>query len=142
MMKDRIRVVLESPFNAKKPDGTKDEEGIRANVEYAERMARISTELGEAPFASHLFYTRFLDDFVAEERRAGIESGLTWQAAADLVVVCTDRGISPGMREGVKNAEDLGIPVIYRSINETREQMLERRAAVVQAAAVRSVAAI
>ena len=57
-----------------------------------------------------------LDDANKHERRRGIEAGLRIGQLADRTVVYTDRGISPGMKQGIKRAEDEGRPVEYRSL--------------------------
>jgi len=77
---------------------------------------RDSLYRGEAPFASHLLYPQMLDDTDERERRMGIEAGLLIGRSADRTVVYTDRGISPGMKQGIKRAEDEGRPVEYRSL--------------------------
>lgn len=101
-------VILESPYAG----------DVEANVEYARRCVRDSLSRGEAPIASHLLYTQpgILDDEVPDERTWGINAGLAWRRVADASVVYTDRGITDGMRFGIKAAEDSGISVEYRTI--------------------------
>ena len=103
-------VIIESPFKGRTP-----EEEIK-NIEYARKAMRDSLYRGEAPFASHLLYPQMLDDTNERERRMGIEAGLKIGQLADRTVVYTDRGISPGMKQGIKRAEDEGRPVEYRSL--------------------------
>ena len=102
------RVVLESPYAG----------DVAANVEYARRCLRDSLARGEAPIASHLLYTQdgVLRDEAPEERQWGIDAGLSWLPVAEATVVYTDRGISNGMKLGIKRAEDMGVVVEYRSI--------------------------
>jgi hypothetical protein len=105
-------VILESPFSADTPL-------VRAlNVTYARRCVRHSLSLGEAPIASHLLYTQtgILDDNDPDEREMGIAAGLAWLKVAEASVVYMDRGISPGMEEGIAAAREAGIPVEYRRI--------------------------
>lgn len=101
-------VILESPFagNQKK------------NVEYARCCLRDSLTRKESPLASHLLYTQpgVLDDTIPEERHAGIEAGLAWGIHAELTVVYTDLGITPGMQQGIDRAKNEGREVIYRRL--------------------------
>lgn len=104
------RVILESPFAG----------DVEANIAYARACVRDSLSRGEAPIASHLLYTQpgILNDDVPEERQWGIDAGLIWRTVAEASVVYTDRGISGGMKYGIKAAEGAGIPVEYRSLGE------------------------
>jgi hypothetical protein len=76
---------------------------------------------GEAPIASHLLYTQrgVLDDDVPEERKRGIEAGLAWKLVADKTVVYGDRGLSVGMRYGIRAARHAGLPIEFRYFNST-----------------------
>ena len=106
------RVVIESPYAA--PTA----EGVAANVAYARRCVIDSLHCGEAPYASHLFYTQVLDDRDEDDRSLGISAGLRWGEAAEKTAVYTDRGISKGMQFGIDCAKALGRPIEYRSIGE------------------------
>ena len=101
-------VIIESPFKGNTPAEEAE------NIAYAKEAMRDSLYRGEAPFASHLLYPQMLDDADEDERRMGIEAGLLIGRSADRTVVYTDRGISPGMKQGIKRAEDEGRPVEYR----------------------------
>jgi len=103
-------VIIESPFKGNTPAEEAE------NIAYAKEVMRDSLYRGEAPFASHLLYPQMLDDANKHERRMGIEAGLLIGRLADRTVVYTDRGISPGMKQGIKRAEDEGRPVEYRSL--------------------------
>lgn len=104
------RVILESPFAASTAFGR------WWNRRYARRCMRDSLLRGESPMVSHLLYTQSLDDSDPNERKIGIEAGLTWGAVADGTVVYTDRGISRGMRLGIERAIAEGRSVAYRRI--------------------------
>jgi hypothetical protein len=65
---------------------------------------------------SHLLYTKTLDDHDPEEREWGIAAGLAWGEVADATVVYVDRGISTGMKYGIKHAQEAGRPIEYRRI--------------------------
>jgi hypothetical protein len=105
-------VLLESPFAGKTDAET------AANVDYAAACMRDCLTRGEAPFASHLLYTRpgVLDDKIPAERARGIEAGLLWGARAAASVVYTDLGISDGMRQGICRALVDLRPIEYRSL--------------------------
>jgi hypothetical protein len=102
------RVVIESPYAG----------DVAANIEYAKRCVHDCLKRGEAPYASHLFFTQngLLDDLVPEERKLGIESGFAWGAAADVVVVYVDRGVSNGMTQGIARAVKAGQQIEFRSL--------------------------
>lgn len=99
-------VIIESPFAG-------DRERNRA---YLEAAAADCKARGEAYYASHAFYTQFLDDDDPEDRAWGIAAGLAWGAKADATVVYMDLGVSRGMKEGIKHAEASNRPVYYRSL--------------------------
>lgn len=101
-------VVIESPYAG----------DVEKNLVYLKECIRHSLSLGEAPYASHLFFTQpgILDDTAPAERALGIAAGLAWQSRADLVAVYHDKGISKGMWEGIENAQKLGIPITMRSL--------------------------
>lgn len=88
------------------------------NVRYARACLLDALSRGESPIASHLLYTRVLDEADPLQRAQGIEAGLAWRRVADASVLYTDRGISPGMAAGAALAERAGIPVEHRSIEK------------------------
>jgi len=102
-------VVIESPYAG----------DIEANVEYARRCVRDSLERGEAPVAFHLLFTQpgILRDEVKEERQWGMDAGHAWIEKADLVAVYTDKGISRGMKWGMRVAYKYLIPVAERTLD-------------------------
>lgn len=102
-------VIVESPFAG----------DVEANVEYARDCLYDSLLRGEAPFASHLLYTQVLDDELDWEREWGISAGLELAKRADLTAVYTDRGISRGMKLGIKAAEIAGRPVEFRTVTDS-----------------------
>ncbi len=102
----RPRVCVISPFR-----GENLAEEMR-NRSLAASLCRAAAECGAAPFASHVFYTAFLDDAVPSERKAGCECGLAWLEASDLVLVYDANGISEGMHKDVELARALGKQII------------------------------
>ncbi|OGZ26001.1 MAG: hypothetical protein A3F95_00620 [Candidatus Nealsonbacteria bacterium RIFCSPLOWO2_12_FULL_39_31] len=101
---DMKRVIIESPLAG----------DVNKNKEYAKKCILDSLKRGEAPFASHLFYTQVLDDLVEEERKLGIEAGLEWGKKADITAVYTDLGISRGMELGIEKAKQENRTIEYR----------------------------
>ena len=101
-------VIVESPYAG----------DVEANVAYARACLADSLARGEAPFASHLLYTQpgVLDDTVPGERAQGIAAGLAWGERADATAVYVDRGITPGMAQGIERARAAGRPVSYRAL--------------------------
>jgi hypothetical protein len=106
-------VLVESPFA-----GRSAALDAKLNLDYALALCRYVALRGDAPYASHLLLTRFLNDNVAAERNAGIESGLAWGRHAELTVVGVDRGISRGMQYGIERARKEGRPVEWVSLPE------------------------
>lgn len=101
-------VLIESPYAG----------DVERNVAYAKRAVCDSLGRGEAPYASHLFFTQpgVLDDLDPGDRGLGIEAGLAWGARADLTAVYVDLGISDGMRLGIERAQAQGRRIEYRSL--------------------------
>ena len=100
------RVVIESPLAG----------AVERNVAYARAAMLDSLRRNEAPFASHLFYTQVLDDLAPDERKLGIEAGLSWGVVAELVAVYENLGISAGMAAGIETARARGLPVEFRRL--------------------------
>ena len=101
-------VILESPYAG----------DIERNEKYARACLRDSLMRGEAPIASHLLYTQpgVLDDTIPNDRRLGILAGLAWRTVAHATVVYTDLGISAGMMQGIKAAEEDDLPIMFRRL--------------------------
>lgn len=97
-------VILESPYAGE----------VEANVAYARRAMRHALSIGEAPMVSHLLYTQVLDDNNAHDRQLGIAAGLAWRLAAQASVLYLDRGLSSGMKYGIKEVVKYGIPIEAR----------------------------
>lgn len=113
-----IRVIVESPYNAKNEDGSPDWDGIEKNLQYLRAAMRDCLTRGEAPYASHALYTQkgVLDDFNDFERRFGIHAGFAWRQCASKTVIYQDLGISSGMKYGIEHAEELGHEIEYRNL--------------------------
>lgn len=105
-------VVIESPF---KGEGYHETE---LNILYARACVYDCLVRGEYPYASHLFYTQdgILDDKIEEERWLGINAGIAWGNLAKKTVVYQDRGISKGMKYGIKRAKENNKIIEYRNL--------------------------
>lgn len=103
-------VAIESPYAG----------DIETNTKYAKRCVMDCLRRGEAPYASHLFFTQdgLLDDTVPEERKLGIMAGKAWELQAKKTAIYVDRGISAGMELGIKLAKEAGRTVVRRSFGE------------------------
>lgn len=108
----RTLVNLESPYAG----------DIERNTLYARFCMRDSiVNHGESPFASHLLYTQphILREHLPEERALGIETGLEFTRATEKTVVYTDLGITKGMEQAIKAAEDNGIELEMRKLSNS-----------------------
>jgi hypothetical protein len=121
-------VLIESPFAGRSPgctDGTECRKTDASyNLAYAKALCLFVAKRGDAPYASHLLCTQFLDDTVPAERSMGIEIGLAWGAHAAVTVVGVDRGISTGMRYGIERARAEGRPIEWVSLAAYRDEWL------------------
>mgnify|MGYP003587245416 CR=1 FL=1 len=100
--------VIESPFSAPTI------EGLVHNVQYTMLAVRDSLNRGEAPYASHLFYTQMLDDNSDVERQLGMDAGLTICRHAEQSAAYVDLGTSHGMKYGIGAAKKVGRAVVER----------------------------
>lgn len=101
-----LLVLVESPYAG----------DIEGNLKYLRACMHDCLLRGEAPYASHALYTQegVLDDNIPEERAMGIEAGLAWGDVANKTVVYMDKGLSGGMKYGIKRAKNQGRIVEYR----------------------------
>lgn len=104
------RVIIESPYAG----------DIENNIKYAKKCVNDCLKRGEAPYASHLFFTQegILDDLIPEERELGMKAGFVWGEAAELTAVYIDRGISSGMRRGVLAAKEVNRKIEIRTLEK------------------------
>lgn len=113
-------VMIESPYMAATPN-----ERLRYD-EYLKLCIFDSIKRGEAPFASHGFYTHYLKDSDSEERELGIQLGFYWAKKADTQAFYVDLGTSCGMKialnEALCNNQEIDIRnlphEIIKSFNE------------------------
>lgn len=106
-------VYVESPFKGENLELT------ARNVYYVRICVRDCLKRGEAPYASHLFFTQagILNDAIQEERDLGIAAGQAMGDKFDLRAVYQDFGISRGMQYGIERAKKLDQPIEHRKIS-------------------------
>lgn len=107
-------VSVESPYRAESL------EGLVKNLEYASSCIKHSIMQGEAPFASHTFYTTYLDDSSPPQRALGMRLGDSWRLKCDLLAFYTDLGMSPGMVHALELARYHNIPVEFRTLLQSQ----------------------
>lgn len=90
------RVLIESPFAA----ATQNDR--RNYNDYLRDCIYDSLSRGEAPFASHGFYTKYLKDTEPQERAQGMACGRAWAESANIIAFYVDHGMSPGMLDTLK----------------------------------------
>ena len=100
-------VVIESPFSG----------DVERNKRFLQDCIRDCLARGESPYASHQMLTEALRDADPEERKQGIEAGFAWRSAAEYTVVYFQLGVSTGMDLGVRHAQSIGQPVLYRALS-------------------------
>lgn len=116
------RVCIESPFRGK------NQAEYARNTYYADAALLDSLARDEAPFVGHLLYPRVLDDTGEDDRRRGIAADIAWLRGSERVAVYIDLGVSEGMREAIKLASKLKLPIVERSIPQWYEwRKLARR---------------
>jgi hypothetical protein len=99
-------VVIETPYAG----------DVTGNLAYLWECCKDALSRGESPYASHGFFTQFLDDTNPEERKTGIEAGFVWGALACTRVFYVDLGVSSGMRKGFEEAIRLKQRIVIRSL--------------------------
>lgn len=105
------RVILESPYAG----------DVEGNMRYLDKCMLDCLMRGEAPFASHRMYTSCLDDNVPGDRALGIEAGLEWARFCSTTVVYMDRGLSSGMRQGIRHALKHGRDLHFRLLYSRKQ---------------------
>jgi len=109
------RVILESPYAGKSAND------IYLNEVYGEFCMRdCLTNHDEAPYASHLLYTRkyVLRDSIPSDRKLGIEAGFFWRDVAEKTVFYIDLGMTTGMNQGIDDCETKGKSYSIRHLNK------------------------
>ena len=99
------RVIVISPFRAS-DYYTEEQHRLYLRHCLADCVAR-----GESPFAGHSFLPDVLDDSDSAERAKGMLAGWAWFDVADKAVVYGDFGVSRGMMDDIRRANEIGLPV-------------------------------
>lgn len=127
-MNERPFVIVESPFA-----GTPAE--VQRNLQYLHAALADCRARGEIPFASHGFFTYWLDDKDAGQRAWGINAGLEIGRALlddgedgsdspeNRVAVYTDLGMSPGMLSALQHWVREGTEIEFRRLPQWQEQL-------------------
>lgn len=97
---------------------------IEGNLKKAAAYCHAAAEAGAVPIAPHLYFSGYLDDRIPEERIVGMEMGLHILKRCDELWVFGEP--TEGMREEIKLAKSLNIPILYIP-EETINKILERR---------------
>ena len=88
---------------------------VSVNIENAKRYARYIFKCGMAPVIPH-FYALILDDEIPDERKLGMQAGISLLWVCDEVWVFGNQ-ITDGMKKEIRFAEKLNIKVRYISEN-------------------------
>lgn len=97
-------VIVESPYAG----------DIESNLAYAREACADCLLRREVPYASHLFFTQFLNDMEPTEREAGMTAGYAFWRHASKIVFYVDRGMSSGMKRAFARAQKLGMQIEER----------------------------
>lgn len=104
-------VIIESPYAG----------NVEENMKYLKECVRDCISRGEIPFASHGFYTQYLNDDDPEERKTGMRLGFEIGKLFEKTVIYTDRGVSKGMCDGIEAARKAGRDREYRKLYDRND---------------------
>ncbi len=99
---------------------------VEKNVEFAKAACDYVRRCGFGFFAPHLFYPEFLDDNVPEQRKQGLEMGLSMLTRCDELWIFGNH-ISSGMRMELEYASKKGVPIRQITTEEVRMTEKERQ---------------
>lgn len=124
-MNDKMKTVYVCSRLRGNTAGMTDEQKLahmEENIRRVGRICRIIAIRGMAiPIAPHLYFTRFLDDTIEQERILGIKLGLELLDLCDELWVC-DTIISEGMKREIEYAQKTGKIVRYIDISVFMEE--------------------
>ncbi len=112
------RVVIESPYAG----------NVMMNEVYGEVcMHDCLVNYNEAPYASHLLYTRnhVLRDTIPADRKLGIEAGFCWRDVAEKTIFYVDLAMTSGMKLGIEDCENKGKPYEVRRLPDDLWELFE-----------------
>jgi hypothetical protein len=91
------------------------------NIEKAEVYCKYVLKQGQAPFASHVFYSPLLNDGDVEERKLGMEAGKAFIRICDEMWVFVVKGFySDGMKEEIELAKAEDILIKYFDVTDIK----------------------
>ena len=92
------------------------------NLERARIAARYAVLNGYDPEATTIYFTQFLNDSLAKERKVGMEIGRVRLINCNKLWAILDEGETPssGMISDMKMAEENGIPIEYKNFSEIK----------------------
>ena len=105
-MPQKRKVYVESPYAG----------DVENNMRYLKDCLADCLRRHENPYASHLFFTQFLDDTDLYQRKLGITLGDEWRLLCDCTVFYVDLGWSRGMLAGKDFCLDRELSYRIRSI--------------------------
>lgn len=112
----RLRTIICTPWRVRV--GTSDREEVQTrNFVYARLAMQDSLVRGEAPLVIHLQYPLVVAAD-GPQRSLGFDSMYAWLRVADQVVIYTDFQVTKGMQSQANLAATLGIPVLYRKVDD------------------------
>lgn len=117
----RKLTIIESPY------ADSEKATMAEHLTYLRQCLRHSWELGELPFASHVFFPFFLNESNINERQMGIEAGYEFwrlfpgniaynRKEYPVIAFYCDLGISPGMKLAMERVSKTGNPFVIRNI--------------------------
>ncbi len=106
-MKEYTPVIVESPYAGE----------VEKNMGYLAVCLKDCIVRGETPYASHWMLTTILDDKDPEERKIGIEAGLSMRQCIGRAVFYIDRGWSSGMLNAKEKYDEEQVPYEIRRLN-------------------------
>ena len=105
-MTQKPLVFIESPYAG----------DLVTNGTYLKECILDSITRGENPYASHGFFTQYLDDTVAVQRLLGMDLGNQWRLLCEFTVFYADLGYSEGRIKGMEFCIQHGHKYIERKI--------------------------
>lgn len=91
---------------------------VETNIKNVKKYCWL-VSLDGIPIAPHLYFTQFLDDDYAGDRRKGMEMGMELLKECDEIRVFTDE-VTEGMIDEIKAAKELKIPIKFYNADRER----------------------
>ena len=96
---------------------------VGENVKKARAYAKYIIDTGNSPVLPHLFFTQMLDDYVTDERTAGIACGMKWLEKSDEVWFFAKN--ADEFSDGMKTEYDLAVKLnkVIRFVDPAKIQI-------------------